>query len=334
MINNEANTVQKISLNNDYTSESIGKKQARIELRILKDAIPLTTVNDTHLNSSERNISTYLRRLTAYCVAERINMRELYKDCLKNTAFKKVTMYFCECIYVCYTFKDEDYDIFFFDYGVVVFWGINEYQESILLKYLKGFEFGSYDNSKVEIESFKYGIVKENPMVINDIIYLSTNDFFNKMVISCAIAQSLKLDYFENLVESAIEGIRDLPGHVEKVGKVGKSRKEIMRIMGKLHGLKLNLNLVSNILDEPDLLWHYPLFSNLYETFRRYLEIKVRADVLNQRVDIIQDILQLLSENITTRNSERLEKLLIFTMIINLIISIFILFFLFKKHRN
>lgn len=334
MINNNLNTTQRISLGNTYKPENVDRKQARIELRTFKDAVPLITVTDTHLASSERNVDADLKRVTAYCVAEKINVRELYKEFLKNNSFKKVTMYFCECIYISYTYKNEDYDLFYFDYGVVIFWGLNEYQESILLKQIWDFEVNSYEASKVEVESFKYGIVKENPMVINDIIYLSTNDFFNKMVISCAIAQSLKLDYLEKLVESAIESIRDLPAHVEKAGKVGKSRKEIMRIMGKLHGLKLNLNLVSNILDEPDLLWHYPLFSNLYETFRRYLDIKVRADVLNQRVDVIQDILQLLSENITTRNSERLEKILIFTVVTNSTISTSLLFYwIYKNYK-
>lgn len=332
MVSENLNTTQKIPLKNTYEPEAIGKKQARIELRLLKDAIPLTTVTDTNLASSDRNISTNLRRVTAYCVADKINIREFYKDCQKNGNFKKVTIYFCECIYTSYTFKNEDYDLFFFDYGVVIFWGLNEYQESILLKQVKNFEVNSYEASKVEIESFKYGIVKENPMVINDIIYLSTDDFFNKMVISCAIAQSLKLDYFENLVDSAIEGIRDLPAHVEHVGKVGKNRREIMKIMGRLHCLKLNLNLVSNILDEPDLLWHYPLFSNLYETFRRYLEIKIRADVLNQRVDVIRDVLQLLSENITTRNSEKLKKIMIFAVITNSMIMTVLLLWLCKSY--
>ena len=224
---------------------------------------------------------------------------------------------------------------FYFDYGVVIFWSMNEYQESTLLKQMKNFEINSYESGRVETEYFKYGVVEENPMVINDIIYLSTDDFFHKMVISCAIAQSLKLDYFENLVEGAIEGVRDLPGYAEKSGKVGKSRKEVMRIIGKLHGLKLNLNLVSNILDEPEILWHYPLFSSLYETFRIYLGVKTRADVLNQKVDIIQDILQLLSENITTRNSEKLEKLLIFTVVLNVIISTALLLFsIFEMKHN
>jgi hypothetical protein len=67
-----------------------------------------------------------------------------------------------------------------------------------------------------------------------------------------------------------------------------------------------------NILDTPEILWHYPEYSDLYESFKTYLELRNRAELLNQRCDIIQEILNLLSTNITTKNSEKLEKTIIY----------------------
>lgn len=310
--------IQKIPLNS--ITEPIDKKRARIELRGLKDAIPLGTRQDANVSSPDLNLVKNLQRVTGYCTSEQINIRELCKELQNTPNFTKATMYFGECLYTCYTSKDENFDLFFFEYGVVIFWGLSEYQESVLLKNMRLYEINSYDASRVEIESFKFGIVEENSAVINDIICLNSGDHLNKMVISCAIAQSLRLDVFESLVDSAISGVKDLPLQVEKAGKVGKSRKEIMRLMGKLHGLKLNVNLVSNILDEPELLWHHPHLSSYYRTIRAYLDINSRADVLNHRVDVIQNILNLLSQNITTRNSEGLEKIIIVMNVFNICI--------------
>ncbi|KAI5181979.1 hypothetical protein PAEPH01_2848, partial [Pancytospora epiphaga] len=123
-------------------------------------------------------------------------------------------------------------------------------------------------------------------------------------------AQSVKLDYFEELVDNTIDMVKELPDEVEKEGKVGKKRHDVLRIMGKLHKLSFNLYLVSNILGEPEFVWEYSAFSPLYETCVRYLDIKSRADLLNKRCEIIHGMLEILSENITTHNSEKLERIM------------------------
>ncbi|KCZ79011.1 hypothetical protein H312_03606 [Anncaliia algerae PRA339] len=317
---------QKIPLST-IREEKLGKKRERIELRSFKENIPLSTSTEIANNPLESYSTDDLKRLMAYCMSESIDIRKLYKDLHKQKQFNKVTIYFSECLYAEYMVNGNMFDIFFFEYGVVVFWGMDESQEGVFLQTIKGYEKKSYKASQVEIDSFQYKISNNPPMIYNDIFFLDTEDFFNKMVISCAIAQSTKLDFFENLVESTIERVIDFPMQIENTGKVNKNRQEVMKLTGSLHSLKLNLNLKSNILDEPDLLWHYPSFSNLYLDVRRYLDIKIRTDVLNQRVDVIQNILELLNNNITTRNSERLEITLIFIIVFNILISSGLIFY-------
>ncbi|KAM0685231.1 sporulation protein rmd1, partial [Conglomerata obtusa] len=279
------NTHQRISLNVDRQEQYLGKKQARIELRALKDAFPLAVVPDTnHREDLPEGIE--LKRVTAYCISEKIYLKNLSRHTHKEQFATKCGMYFGECFYNSVKIdedSEETADIFYFDYGVVVCWGLQEGSEGTILKNIESFTEGRYEVGKYEFESFYYGIIKENPRVINDIIYLNNEFYFNKMVISNAIAQSVKLDYFENIVESTIESVRDLPEEVENEGKVGKSRKEVLKMVGKLHRLRFNLNLISNILDEPEILWHHPEHQSLYESFNRYLEIKPRAAVLNLR---------------------------------------------------
>ncbi|TBU12430.1 putative sporulation protein Rmd1, partial [Hamiltosporidium tvaerminnensis] len=229
---------QKISLHNTTQDIPVGKKQARIELRAMKDALPLNILPETQSKESVK-IEADLKRVTAYCTAERINLKDLYKNINQNEIFNKATMYFGECLYASIRLpispnEEQSFDIFYYDYGVVVCWGLQQNNETVVLNHLKKFEENKYEVGKVEVESFRYGIVRENPMVLNDIIYLNTEDFFNKMVISNAIAQSVKLDYFENLVDMTVDTVKDLPEEVENEGKVGKTRKDILKLVGKL----------------------------------------------------------------------------------------------------
>lgn len=323
------NTRQRISLNTQKHDLYTDKKQARIELRGLKDVLPLKTTTDSQIHNDIPEGVT-LKRITAYCIADRINLKNLYRNLYEDEKILKNVMYFGECLYNSVLLdgeSEEVFDIFYFDYGVIVTWGLQESSEAQILKTLYPFLEGRYEINNYEVESFSYGIVSENARVLNDVIYLNTEFYFNKMVISNAIAQSLKLDYFENIVEMTIESVKDLPLCVEKEGKVAKSRKEVLKLIGKLHRLKFNLNLISNILDEPEILWHHPEHQSLYQSLNHYLEIKPRVAVLNLRCDIIHGILDILSKNISTSNSERFELIMVILVVFILVLGIYQVFF-------
>lgn len=283
-----------------------GRKASRIELRTLKDAYnlkPLTPPAPVVQNEPECE----LKRVTSYCTAESYNLKNLYKILKENPQTEKVHMYFGECLYMSFKIEERSVDVYFLHYGVVVIWGLTESEEQIILRLISRIQENPYDLKSVEVENFMYGISK-NSQIVNDKIFLSEENVHTKMVLSIAMAQSVKLDYFEELVDNTIEAVKNLPDEVEKEGRVGKKRQDIMKVMGKLHNLSFNLNLVSNILGEPEFIWEYSAFSSLYETCIRYLDIKTRADLLNKRCEIIHGILEILSDNITTQNSERLEN--------------------------
>lgn len=294
-------TSQKLTISdNNIGLDMLNRKQSRIELRALRDAIPLRTVSDSNFTPEIADCED-LQRTSAFAIADRIEIRELFKDAKKNLSVNKVTMYQGECLYMSYKFDSRDFDLFVFDYGVVVFWGLTESQEEKIVKMCRNFAVNAYINEKIETEYFKYGVVKDNPMINNDVFYLANDEFFNKLVVSCAIAQSVRLDCFEDLVEQAVAPLISPPLHLDKLGIIKKSGSDIAKLTSKLHALRFNLNIVSNILDTPDILWHYPSYSSLYETVRRYLDIQSRADILNQRVDVIKDFLQLFTDNIAVK---------------------------------
>ena len=69
-----------------------------------------------------------------------------------------------------------------------------------------------------------------------------------KLTISHGLAQSVKLASFENIMEETIEGTIPLPRMMAKYGEVKMQRTDVMKIIGKLYKLRMNVNLVSNVL--------------------------------------------------------------------------------------
>lgn len=285
-----------------------GRKASRIELRNLRgDVYNLKTqFAPTPTPQNESNIE--LRRVTAYCTAESYDLKKLYMVFKENPKTENFQMYFGECLYVSIKVDTtKAVDAYFLHYGVTVLWGLNQGEEQYILKLISKAQENPYDLKDIEIEQFSYGISNIS-QIVNDKIYLAEDNEFIKMVLSQAMAQSVKLDYFDELVENTIDAVKSLSEEVEKLGKVSRKRQDIMKVMGKIHNLSLDLNLVSNILGVPAFVWEYSSFSSLYETSIRYLDIKNRATLFNKRCDIIHGILEILGDNITTQNSEKLEE--------------------------
>ncbi|KAH9385309.1 uncharacterized protein NEMAJ01_0205 [Nematocida major] len=295
-------------------------KKSRIENRkVSKDALELKTLPPQERMTSDINKSIALRNILVLCTSEKVNITKLFAF-LKEKESYDVNIYFRECIHI---IPDKDSDIFVFRYGVCVFWGVSEPVRDSILAQQKFFEENSYGKERVEREDFRYGIVKEGSSIVNDVIYLDNESLYNKMIISNALAQSIKLDVFEGYAERTIESIREIPNEIFRRGRTNRSQAEIMKLTGLLHKLKFSLNLSTNILDTPEILWYYPNYTSLYESFKLYLELKSRTEIINQKCDVMQEVLTLSFGYINARSADVLEKVIILLLVVEIGIGLF-----------
>ncbi|KAI9209875.1 uncharacterized protein BJ171DRAFT_418314 [Polychytrium aggregatum] len=214
-------------------------------------------------------------------------------------------------------------ECFFFDYGVVVFWGLTEKEEKRLLQELSPFEEDKLVDQEVETEEFHFHYNPSHlPRIYNDIITLRSPSTMVKLTISHAIAQSAKMALFEELIENTIEGTKMIPQIMAETGKIHMSRKAINQKIGQLFVMRINVNLVSNVLDTPEIFWSEPALEPLYIAIRGYLEISQRVDLLNQRVAVISDLLDMLKEHLNSFHGEQLEWIVITLIAFEIIIGL------------
>ncbi|KNE57474.1 hypothetical protein AMAG_03185 [Allomyces macrogynus ATCC 38327] len=219
-------------------------------------------------------------------------------------------------------------ELFCFEYGVLVFWGFNEDEEKSIIRELAAFEDESL-GSDVETEEFVFHYNSNyQPRIYNDIISLKNPaNYMAKLTISHAIAQSTKLTLFEGLIEETISATKHIPQTMATSGKVPMSRTAITKKIGQLFIMRINVNLVSNVLDTPEIFWSEPALEPLYQAIRGYLEISQRVELLNQRVSVISDLLDMLKEHLTSTHGEQLEWIVIvligFEILIGLVTILF-----------
>lgn len=215
-------------------------------------------------------------------------------------------------------------EILYFDYGVLVMWGFSKEEENLILKDLRPFQEDVIEPENMETEQFYFHYNSfYQPRIYNDIITLKNPaNFMLKITISHAVAQSVKLTLFEGLIEESIESTRHIPRKMAKDGKIHMSRKAINQKIGQLFIMRINVNLVSNVLDSPEIFWSEPALEPLYRAIRGYLEISQRVELLNQRVGVISDLLDMLKEHLNSSHGEQLEWIVIILIAFEIIIGV------------
>ncbi|KAJ4466948.1 hypothetical protein C8J55DRAFT_526821 [Lentinula edodes] len=213
-------------------------------------------------------------------------------------------------------------EIFVFEYGTVVIWGMSEAQEKRFLSSLKRFEVEKLSPEDAEMEDLNYYYANYS-RIYNDVITLRKGSgYMTKLSLSHALSQSVKISLFEKLISNTIEETKDIPELISETGKIGMPHNEIMQQIGQLFLLRTNINSVGSVLDSPEVFWSFPDLQPLYDAARSYLEIPQRINLLNTRVEVLQDMLQLLKESVSSKHAERLEQIVIALIAIEIVLGI------------
>ncbi|CAO3682204.1 hypothetical protein G6F70_004420 [Rhizopus microsporus] len=301
----------------------------------------------TQLTKEEANMVNImdkgqLFRMTAYCTASAYQMNKLFEYLQSKRKTNGTTpKRFDECLYTQFALTyppkppqatetvEQDTTIlipemFLFDYGAIVFWGMELKEEQRILKLLEPFEEEKLDPDDVETEElYFYYDNNSQPRIYNDIITLrQPSNYLVKLTISHAIAQSVKMTLFERLVDDTINETKYIPQIMAESGNIDMSRAAITKKIGQLFIMRINVNLVSNILDTPEIFWSEPTLEPLYTAMRNYLEISQRVELLNQRVDVISDLLGMLKDHLNSSHGEQLEWIVIWLIGIEIVVAV------------
>ncbi|KPM41516.1 hypothetical protein AK830_g4993 [Neonectria ditissima] len=204
-------------------------------------------------------------------------------------------------------------EVFLFDYGVVVIWGMTEPQEAKFLKEISKFEIEKLAPDDVETELFNFYYTREyQARIYNDFITLrDKNNYMIKLAISHALAQSVKTSLFEELIASTVETCKDIPTQIALTGKIALRRSQINMQIGELFILRINIHLNGSVLDTPELFWVEPQLEPVYQAVRSYLEMDQRVGLLTERLDVIADLLAVLKGELSHGHDEKLEWIVI-----------------------
>ncbi|OXC60570.1 hypothetical protein C358_03988 [Cryptococcus neoformans MW-RSA852] len=137
-----------------------------------------------------------------------------------------------------------------------------------------------------------------------------------KLSLAHAIAQSTKLSIYESVMQETLSLTASFPKELSITGHLQLTRREALKMTGRLFKLRMDVNLSGGILDTPELFWSEASLFPLYEAVHEYLEIGPRIQVLNDRLAVAGDLLEIIHEYIEERATHRLTWIIIWLIVV------------------
>jgi uncharacterized Rmd1/YagE family protein len=202
-------------------------------------------------------------------------------------------------------------EVFLFEYGTVVIWGMTLQEEKKFLKEIAKFEVDKLGKDEIETEEFNFYYTREyQARIYNDFISLrDKKNYMIKLAISHGLSQSVKTSLFEDLVDNTIDETKDIPAEIASSGKVHLNKKQINMQIGELFILRISIHLQGSVLDAPELMWAEPQLDPVYQAVRSYLEMDQRVSLLTERLNVIGDLLAVLKDQLTVTHVSFLSNM-------------------------
>lgn len=206
-----------------------------------------------------------------------------------------------------------------FDYGVVIFWGVPEHHKQDLLQRLEPFLVDPIN--KIEIENYTFTLSATNNSVSEDNIALHSDNKMDRLAVSHALAQSVKLARFEVLAQQVISDNAYIPKTLANKGRTPLSRKALAQLRGRLFSTKSDIILKFNLLDTPEFFWDHPELEPLYQIAARYFEVVPRTELLNKKLETIHELLEMLASEQNHAHSSKLEWIIIILIAVEIVLA-------------
>jgi uncharacterized Rmd1/YagE family protein len=251
-----------------------------------------------------------MNNIRALCIAERFQFDALYEFLSHQTHAARMRN-------VVVLTPDDGVHAFVFDYGVCVLFQYDYESEKRLLDQLGKYAVNPL-TGLVEEELEFQKTAEEGIRIRNDLIGVDDVSELTLLSLSHALAQSTKLASFEASIEETIKKTKYIPETLARKGSISLSRTKLARERGRVYLEKSHIILQFNLLDTPEFIWEYPELEHYYLSLSRYLEIAPRATVLKNRLEVIQELLEMMADEQKHSHSSMLEWIIIILIAIEI----------------
>lgn len=212
-----------------------------------------------------------------------------------------------------------------FRYGAVVLVGLSPASEEAVLAELarEGALGGPTEEEQFRID---LRLDQAEGVTPGGVVQLKELSPARVMVLADILGKSVALARYEREIASVFDTIEPLARSVAASGKVPSGRKVLMRLIGSALLVQHRMSGRIAFAEKPDVLWDHPELERLYARLEDEYEIMERGTLLNGKMTVISAAAKTFTDMIDTERSVRLEMLVVFLILAELVVTALTLF--------
>lgn len=242
------------------------------------------------------------KTVTGYHLGDRLDLKELKYNLAYNCIYADPTE-------LMYDTDDNSY-IGIYDYGSIVFFGIDNSEQTNIIKTVRA--ISHLDSTELKRENFDVEIDPQaSYKVIFDRLIIKVISIDIAKIIMLNIAQSVALDYYIEQSNVLLNQTYQFSLELEEKGKFSIKGKRLLKYIGRLLNLKNKITKNIYIFDSPTLTWDDEYLNVINIDLSRELDIKLRHSSLQDSLSTVRENLEILKDISQHSHSDTMEWIVI-----------------------
>ena len=208
-----------------------------------------------------------------------------------------------------------------FRYGVVVLFGLSLLEEDEVLQQLRSRLVRPIATREDETATIEIAADKDEQILPGGPILVKAITPEHMLVIADALAKSVVLARDEREVSAVIDVIEPFARQLAEKGRAPGGRRAILKHIGNALLVQHRVSGRVAVGDKPDAVWERPDLERLYARLQDEYELKERAEALSRKLAVISDTAEVLTDMIDTKRSLRLELIIVFLILFEIVIT-------------
>jgi len=218
--------------------------------------------------------------------------------------------------------------VYIFHFGSLVFLNFQHHDIMDFMNYIKKIEVGViYPNLFKYVDDYKIESSLDGVLAINN-EYMVTKEQadYQLDIVSIILAKSVALDKIEMEISLLLDDIENVVNDLHQ-GKLTVSDEKLAKMSASILEFKLSTISYIMLLDKPAITWNHEEASELFDGLAALFELNERYGKNRHKIDTLMDITEVFSGLAHAKRSTRLEWAIIILIVIEVILSLYDLFF-------
>lgn len=248
-------------------------------------------------------------RIIAYQIAENTNIKKFkaeYTGSLINSNSFELF------------YKYKNGYVFILNYGVVVFANVDDIESSSFISLLEKYSLNHVSNRLQEDFIIEKKEIAQPEFSYNSLSVSEINEDVIKIAM-LQVAQSLGLDFYQEVAQHLFDDSVNLTNQLEEYGKLKISKRNLLKFIGKTLNTKNRIIDNLYIFDTPSVVWENEFLGKVNDGLTQTFDISIRFKELEYMLKRVENNLNVFVELTNAKESKRLEWIVIILIFIEIL---------------